>query len=564
MFNYGWIVLVLTVLLEGLSGFGRTASFSPFLKDICHDLAVTSAQISLVYGLANLLTGIILPCIGRWYDRCSAKRFLRVFIILFGGSFIGMSALKVFSAPPFFNLFILFCGFAAIRLSVQSYMLTGRCMVAAWFTTHRGFATGLISLLLSSVASSMPRINLYLSHRFPWQRVWFFIGTLWLFVMFFLVHWIKKPPKEVSKAFTNDRNCAENLYGQRNSVEPNAKSKSSECSADIIPPNGLVTNEILDICNKPNDTNSGAFHSNDNKETVDNFFSPIECNNTVEYTNDTSANFNGQLHQRCGEYKEGTFLHTASEMHTSMTVFNEQNRAVSSVNTPELFTSNAVASSTKTFSVGQQMHTENGCDISPREQFSNHTNQTFQTSCAFWLIMVMFFFKAFQMTALAFHLVPMCEAFGARAEDVTLCLMTTPVVTVLTTFIMGHFFEKIGVKNSLLLFLLLDVSLLYSFQYIANGIVLCAYGLTAGAYWGMRQIVAYMVLPQLFGTKSIGAVNGWASACLCLGSATGPYMFAKCHEGHSYLLALNICQWIAVALLLVCFLLKNQLQPRYM
>ena len=172
------------------------------------------------------------------------------------------------------------------------------------------------------------------------------------------------------------------------------------------------------------------------------------------------------------------------------------------------------------------------------------------------------FFKAFQMTALAFHLVPMCEAFGARAENVTLCLMGTPVITILTTFIVGHFFEKIGIRNTIFLFLLLDISLLYSFQYIANNLVLCMYGLTAGAYWGMRQILAYMVLPKIFGTKHIGTVNGWASACLCLGSATGPYFFAKCHEAHSYLFALNLCQGFAVLLLLICLTLQKYFKPR--
>ena len=174
----------------------------------------------------------------------------------------------------------------------------------------------------------------------------------------------------------------------------------------------------------------------------------------------------------------------------------------------------------------------------------------------------MLFFKAFQMTALAFHLVPMCEAFGARAENVTLCLMGTPVITILTTFVAGHFFEKIGVRNTLFLFLLLDISLLYSFQYIANNFILCVYGLTAGAYWGMRQILAYMVLPKIFGTKFIGTINGRASACLCLGSATGPYFFAKCHEAHSYLFALNLCQGFAVLLLLICFLLQKHFKPK--
>ena len=472
MFNYGWVVLVITVLLEGLSGFGRTASFSPFLKDVCRDLAVTSAQISFIYGLANLLTGIALPYIGRWYDRCPTKIFLRAFVTLFGGAFIGMSALKIIAASPFLNLFILFCAFVAIRMSVQSYMLTGRCMVAAWFKENRGFATGLTCLLLASVASSMPHLNLRLSRFFAWQHVWLTIGIFWLCIMLFLVRWIKKPPAvwENDFDYSGEPENAENLHIERE------------------------TDEISAV---PHETAPGNFEKSANfaQSTTSSPFTPLP-------SSDKASSFDISTH---------------------------------------------AANSRSTFS---------------SKPPSKDTEQTFKTSPALWLIMAMLFFKAFQMTALAFHLVPMCEAFGARAENVTLCLMGTPVVTILTTFVAGHFFEKIGVRNTLFLFLLLDISLLYSFQYIANNFILCMYGLTAGAYWGMRQILAYMVLPRLFGTKHIGTVNGRASACLCLGSATGPYFFAKCHEAHSYLFALNLCQWFAVLLLLICFLLQKHFKPR--
>ena len=469
MFNYGWVVLVITVLLEGLSGFGRTASFSPFLKDVCRDLAVTSVQVSFAYGLANLLTGIALPHIGRWYDRYTTKYFLRAFVLLFGGAFIGMSTLKILSAPPFLNLLILFCAFVAIRISVQSYMLTGRCMVAAWFKENRGFATGLTCLLLASVASAMPNINLRLSRFFSWQYVWLTVGIFWLCVMLFLVRWIKKPP--------------------------------------------AIKENDSDYSGKPeNADNLDAEHKTD-----ENFY--ISDENTLE-------NF-------------------------------EKNANSAQNATPSPFA--PLPSSAKLPSFDVLTHADDQQSSSSSELASS---ETFKTSPAFWLIMTMLFFKAFQMTALAFHLIPLCEAFGACAENVTRCLMATPVVTVLTTFVAGHFFEKIGIRNTLFLFLLLDICLLYSFQYIANDFILCMYGLTAGAYWGMRQILAYMVLPQLFGIKSIGTINGRASACLCIGSATGPYFFAKCHEAHSYLFALNLCQWFAVLLLISCLVLQKYFKPK--
>ena len=52
--SYRWITLLIVVLIEGLSGLGRSASFSPFLKDIVADLSVTMVQISFAYGIVRL------------------------------------------------------------------------------------------------------------------------------------------------------------------------------------------------------------------------------------------------------------------------------------------------------------------------------------------------------------------------------------------------------------------------------------------------------------------------------------------------------------------------------
>ncbi|MBP5191354.1 MAG: MFS transporter [Opitutales bacterium] len=406
MRNPGWRVLLIVVLIEGLSGFGRTGSFSPFLKDVCRDLALTSAQVSAAYGIANLFTGFLLPHIGRYYDRCSSTRFLRIFIGIFGSAFIIISLLKLLPIDSWAKLLLLFVCFAGIRMSVQSYMLTGRCMISTWFTTHRGLATGMTCLLLASIASSMPWLSLQASYHFSWNYFWFTLGVLWISTMTFLARWVRKP---------ND------------------------------PP-------LL----------------------------PKHPGNSV-------------LHP---------FLPT------------------------HLF------------------------------------EPSFEKSAAFFFLMTILFFKAFQMTSLSFHLIPMCEEFGAKPEQVTLCLIGTPLVTIFTTFVVGHFFEIIGIRISLLAFLLLDILLLFCFPYVHILPILCAYGIAAGAYWGMRQILAYMILPKIFGTQTIGRVNGWASACLCLGSATGPYVFAKLHAWHSYALALKCCQGFAVFLLLIFVLICKHIHPK--
>ena len=67
--NYGWIVLILITLIEACSGFGRTSSLSPYVKDLCIDLDLTRSQLSGAYTLANLFAGFLLPFIGKFYDK---------------------------------------------------------------------------------------------------------------------------------------------------------------------------------------------------------------------------------------------------------------------------------------------------------------------------------------------------------------------------------------------------------------------------------------------------------------------------------------------------------------
>ena len=85
--------LVVLTFLEGFSFFGRTSALSPFLPSLCSDLSVSMTQISGAYMLANLIAGLLLPFIGKCYDRTGLADFVKAFVKIFGLSFaiIGIS-----------------------------------------------------------------------------------------------------------------------------------------------------------------------------------------------------------------------------------------------------------------------------------------------------------------------------------------------------------------------------------------------------------------------------------------------------------------------------------------
>ena len=87
--------LVVLTLLEGLSAFGRSSAFSPFLSSMCSDLSLSMTQISGAYMLANLVAGLCLPLVGRCYDRRELSYFVFLFNLICAGSFVAISKLDV-------------------------------------------------------------------------------------------------------------------------------------------------------------------------------------------------------------------------------------------------------------------------------------------------------------------------------------------------------------------------------------------------------------------------------------------------------------------------------------
>jgi len=393
--NYGWIVLILITLIEACSGFGRTSSLSPYVKDLCIDLDLTRSQLSGAYTLANLFAGFLLPFIGKFYDKCTTPNFLRIHIAFFGGAFFTLSMLPYLHFGAFGNFLVFLLCFSGIRSSVHAYGVVGHSMIATWFAKRRGFATGITCLVLSTIASSMPWVNLQLHQFFRWQHVWLTVAFCWFCFVFPICGFIKKPK------------------------------------------------------------------------------------------------------------------------HTAYTTKKETSFELDSI-------------------------------------------KPFLKQPVFWLILVALFFRASQNTGLAFHLIPICEELGASANQVTFCFMIISIFSILTTFIFGHFLEKWGLKNVFMIFFLADFLFLIGLRWIEYAGAIYLYILCGGLYWGLAQIVTYMMIPKIFGTRWIGTLNGCASASTCIGSSLGPLMLGLVKDHYTY--SLGLMGFIGIAFMLAIsgfFCLKN-------
>ena len=200
-------MLVVLTLLEGLSAFGRTSALSPFLPSLCSDLSLSITQISGAYMLANLTAGLLLPFVGKFYNRTGLSHFVKAFVIIFGTSFILIGILHVqpMRVWHWYPLAVLGCAFIGIRTAVQAYTLAGRSWLATHFSQRRGFATGCVQLCVTMVTASTPVICYNISRHWTWGMFFGTLGTGWLIGLLICPFLSDEKPSKASNSVPTQR-----------------------------------------------------------------------------------------------------------------------------------------------------------------------------------------------------------------------------------------------------------------------------------------------------------------------------------------------------------------------
>lgn len=197
---------------------------------------------------------------------------------------------------------------------------------------------------------------------------------------------------------------------------------------------------------------------------------------------------------------------------------------------------------------------------SPKTSISEAIRQSSDGCLLFVFVWLTLFFRSAQNSGIAFHLVPMCRDFGVNAKTVSAAFMPISLLAVGMTFLFGHYFKRLGSRMSLGLFLLSDAGMLYAVKHIDVSRMLWLFIACTGIYWGINNIIASMVIPILFGTNRIGALNGFAFGAVSLGSAVGPFSFSVMKDATSYKSALTLCIGGILSLLCLFALLQNRIK----
>jgi len=167
-------------------------SFSVFIKPLTQDLHSNRASISLAFLLANSMTSLSSPLVGRLADRFGARKVILIATTVFALLLISAPLLpgKLWSFYVFFSVL----GFVGSVPAPIPYVK----VISRWFDRRRGLALGLTMMGIGSGAILMPALAQRLIATLGWRSTYMVIGLLVLGISIPVVAlFLKESPGEM-------------------------------------------------------------------------------------------------------------------------------------------------------------------------------------------------------------------------------------------------------------------------------------------------------------------------------------------------------------------------------
>jgi len=188
---YGWWVLLLGALINGIGVGILYHSFTVFFLPLKRDLGVSSAAVSLLYGAARLEGGFEGPVVGYLIDRFGSRR-----LIIIGASLAGVGFLVLSTVHSFLSFFLIFV-FVVSLGSNAGFFHPVSTAVNKWFIRHRGLGFSVITSSGSIGGMIMAPILSYIILNYGWRIGAIFSGLLILAIAIPAALPIKRSPEAV-------------------------------------------------------------------------------------------------------------------------------------------------------------------------------------------------------------------------------------------------------------------------------------------------------------------------------------------------------------------------------
>lgn len=144
----------------------------------------------------------------------------------------------------------------------------------------------------------------------------------------------------------------------------------------------------------------------------------------------------------------------------------------------------------------------------------------------FWAFNLGLALHAMLMTAVAFHLASLGDAYGLDRAATYAVLLPMPIFSISGSFLCGWMCDRFNQKWSLLLMttsLTLGVAMIPAINTFAGKVgIIAGLGISGGCF----GVVSTVVFPHFYGQKHLGAINGVSMFVVVSASALGPKFFS--------------------------------------
>jgi MFS family permease len=211
-FFYGWWIVVVAGI--GLClGYAPIIvySFSVFIKPLTQDLHSNRAGISLAFTLANIMTSISSPLVGRLADRFGARGVIVIASPIFG--LLWASSRLI--AGKRWSGYVVYggLGFGGSGNPPIPYVK----VISRWFDRRRGLALGFTMVGIGSGAILMPALAQRLIAMIGWRSTYMVIGLLVLVIPIPIVAFFLKESPEEMGLLPDGASVARNVAQKQNS-----------------------------------------------------------------------------------------------------------------------------------------------------------------------------------------------------------------------------------------------------------------------------------------------------------------------------------------------------------
>jgi MCP family monocarboxylic acid transporter-like MFS transporter 13 len=188
---YGWWILLLGALINGVGTGIIYHSMSVFFLPLKRDLGVSSTAISLLYGAARLEGGFEGPLVGYLIDRFGARK-----LILIGTTLTGLGLILLTTVESFFTFFLVYVFIVSLGSNAGLFHPIST-LVNQWFIRHRGLGFSVITASGSVGGMIMAPLLSFIILNYGWRTGAAVAGFMILAVAIPAALPLKRSPEEM-------------------------------------------------------------------------------------------------------------------------------------------------------------------------------------------------------------------------------------------------------------------------------------------------------------------------------------------------------------------------------